>query len=89
MEHYCKETGLPFEERMLTWEPGEVKDWKTYKYSHVFKETAMKSSGFIKPQEKPECGSVEHLSKEAQELIQEMLPYYEAMYSERVQLAVQ
>ena len=37
MEHYCKETGLPFEEQMLTWEPGEVKDWMTYTYSHVFK----------------------------------------------------
>ena len=49
----------------------------------------MKSSGFIKPQEKPECESIEHLSKEVQELIQEMLPYYKAMYSERVQLAVQ
>ena len=50
MEHYCKETGLPFEEQMLTWEPGEVKDWSQdwmmSRYVHIFKETVMKSSGF-------------------------------------------
>ena len=68
MEHYCKETGLPFEEQMLTWEPGEVEGWMTFTYSHVFKETVMKSSGFIKPKEKTDCGSIEHLSKEVQDV---------------------
>ena len=86
MEHYCKETGLPFEEQMLTWEPGEVKDWMSYKHTHVFKDTLLKSSGFMKPQELPQDSDVQSLPKEAQDLIQEMLPYYEAMYSERLQL---
>lgn len=86
MEHYCRATGLRFEEQMLTWTPGDVQDWMPYKYTHVFKDTVMNSSGFMKPQEKPRANDMENLSKEAQDFIQQMLPYYEAMYSVRLQL---
>ena len=85
MRHYCKATSLPFEELMLTWEPGQVENWMSYKY--VFKDTVMNSSGFMKPQENQQLaiqktfqrGTRTHSTKL-------MLPYYKAMYSERLQL---
>ena len=83
MEHYCKETGLPFDEQMLTWQPGEVQDWLSYKYYKEFFSTVMASSGFLKPS--TNSVTVADLSVEAQDVYQQVLPFYEAMYQERFQ----
>ena len=32
MQQYCYSTGLPFNEGMLTWTPGVVADWTTFRY---------------------------------------------------------
>ena len=82
MEHYCSAVGLPFEESMLTWTPGVIKDW-TYNFPlyQVWHGTAMMSSGFMKPREtKPEF----NLSKEAADAIEKALPFYDYMYAYRI-----
>ena len=83
MERYCIATGLPFEEQMLTWEPGEVQDWKTYKYYKEFFSTIMESSGFLKP--RADSTTVTDLSQEAQDVYHQVLPFYEHMYRVRLQ----
>ena len=83
MEHYCKGTGLPFDEKMLTWQPCEFQEWLSYKYHKEFFGTAMASSGFLKP--RSHSTTVGDLSKEAQDVYREVLPFYEAMYRERFQ----
>ena len=83
MEHYCQETGLNFDEKMLTWQPGEIQDWSSYKYYKEFFGTVMASSGFLKP--RSNLITVAELSKEAQDVYREILPFYEAMHRERFQ----
>ena len=83
MERYCKETGLPFEEQMLTWEPGVIEEWCSYIHYKEFFGTIMETSGFLKP--RTDTTTVADLSKEAQDVYREILPYYEEMYRVRLQ----
>lgn len=82
MEQYCLATGLPFSEKMLTWTPGEISDWKQgniyYKEWHG---TAMMSSGFTKPNTSSE---MQPLSSDVREAVHQALPYYEAMHAVRM-----
>ena len=85
MQLYCSSTGLPFTEDMLTWEPGEIEEWKLFPQYLVWHRTAMYSSGFIKP--KPSAPeSLSEYPKIVEECIQESLPYYQALYQVRTRL---
>ena len=85
MQLYCSSTGLPFTENMLTWEPGEIEEWKLFPNYLAWYRTAMYSSGFIKP--KPSAPeSLSEYPKIVEECIEESLPYYEALYRIRVRL---
>ena len=85
MKLYCFSTGLPFTEDMLTWEPGEIDEWKQFPQYLAWHRTAMYSSGFIKP--KPSAPeSLSEYPKIVEECIQESLPYYEALYQVRTGL---
>ena len=83
MEHYCSAVGLPFEESMLTWTPGVVKDWTVNApyYRQEWHGTAMMSSGFMKPKEtQPEV----KLSEEVEVAIKTALPFYDYMHGYRM-----
>ena len=85
MQLYCSSTELPFTEDMLTWEPGDIKEWNHGRKYDIWHRTAMYSSGFIKP--KPSAPeSLSEYPKIVEECIQESLPYYEALYQVRVRL---
>ena len=82
MEQYCSAVGLPFEESMLTWTPGVVKDW-TLNFAHhqEWHGTAMMSSGFMKPKEtQPEV----NLPEDLEDAISKALPFYDFMYAYRI-----
>ena len=85
MQLYCSSTGLPFTEDMLTWEPGDIEEWKMFPNYLAWFRTVMYSSGFIKP--KPSAPeSLSEYPKIVEECIQESLPYYEALYQVRTRL---
>ena len=85
MQLYCSSTELPFTEDMLTWEPGEIEEWKQSPNYLAWHRTAMYSSGFIKP--KPSAPeSLSEYPKIVEECILESLPYYKALYWVRVRI---
>ena len=43
---YCRETGLPFSEEMLSWEPKVFPQWKQYPQYHLWFQSVTHSSGF-------------------------------------------
>ncbi len=86
MQVYCRQTGLPYDKKMLTWTPGEVEDWAT-KNKRFYKEwhwNAMYSSGFGKlapPRDTSQLPSIpEIIPAIVKEDIQKSIPYYEAMH---------
>ncbi len=88
MEIYCDRTGLPYNKQMLTWTPGEVKDWTSVRdKSEHWHWNAMYSSGFdtLAPHRNTPP-SLAAPKEYIDEVIQECMPYYEAMYKYRVKL---
>ena len=85
MQLYCSSTGLPFTEDMLTWEPGDIKEWNHGRKYEIWHRTAMYSPGFIKPKRSAPESLIEY-PKIVEECIQDSLPYYEALYQVRVRL---
>ncbi len=87
MEQYCHQTGLPYDRKMLTWTPGEVKDWAVGRFYKDWHWNAMYSSGFgnlPSVQETPESSQI--IPDIVKEKIQESIPYYEAMYKYKVKV---
>lgn len=84
MEQYCSATGLPFQETMLTWTPGIVSDWTEFSYYKEWHGTAMMSSGFIKPTPSTTVLPAAAHPQEVEDTIQQVLPFYEAMYAVRM-----
>lgn len=81
MEQYCSAVGLPFEESMLSWTPGEVQDWMSFAHCQVWHRTAMMSSGFMKPEEmQPESD----LPRDVETAIAKALPSYNIMHAYRI-----
>jgi hypothetical protein len=65
---YCERVGLPFRPEALSWEPGEVEEWKRWEGWH---EAAQRSTGIKRAERKdPE------LSGRLQEAYEYCLPYY-------------
>ena len=85
MQVYCRQTGLPYDKKMLTWTPGKVEDWATkYKNYKEWHWNAMYSSGFGKlapPRDTSQLPSIpEIIPAIVKENIQKSIPYYEAMH---------
>jgi hypothetical protein len=65
---YCDRVGLPFRPEALSWEPGEVEEWKSWEGWH---EAAERSTG-IKRAERRDPSLLEEL----REAYEDCLPYY-------------
>jgi sulfotransferase family protein len=65
---YCERLGIPFRANSLSWEPGEVEDWKTWKGWH---EAAQQSTGIKRAERRDPA-----LPDELQETYEHCLPYY-------------
>ena len=65
---YCERVDLPFRPEALSWEPGEVEEWKRWEGWH---EAAQRSTGIERAERRdPE------LPQELQEAYEHCLPYY-------------
>ncbi len=73
---YCERIGVSFIPDALTWEPREVPEWEMWDEWH---EDAQKSTGIGKLSRE----EVE-LSDDLEEISRRCLPYYEAMYAQRI-----
>jgi hypothetical protein len=68
---YCERVGIPFQPDALSWEPGEVEEWKSWEGWH---EAAQRSTGIKRAERRdPE------LPDELQEAYEDCLPYYYAL----------
>jgi hypothetical protein len=65
---YCERIGLPFRSEALSWEPGEVEEWKSWEGWH---EAAQQSTGIERAERRDPT-----LPKELEEAYEHCLPYY-------------
>jgi sulfotransferase family protein len=65
---YCERLGVPFRVDSLSWEPGEVRKWKTWEGWH---EDAQQSTGIQRAERRDPT-----LSGELEEAYEHCLPYY-------------
>ena len=65
---YCERVGVPFRPDTLSWEPGEVEEWKTWEGWH---EAAQRSTGIKRAERRDPT-----LPKELEEAYEHCLPYY-------------
>lgn len=65
---YCERVGLPFRADSLSWEPGEVEEWKSWEGWH---EAAQQSTGIERAERRDPA-----LPQELQEAYEHCLPYY-------------
>ena len=87
MRLYCEQTNLPYDENMTKWEPGMVEDWK--KCAQGNHAAVIKSSGFIRKQKDDGKYSKSDLYYEndvVRRVTDESLPYYNALYEQRLRL---
>ncbi|KAI3625767.1 hypothetical protein CBS9595_001128 [Malassezia furfur] len=79
LEQYCGALGVPFDESMLSWNPGAVDIWAKWGKYH---ESAEGSSGFIKEKAKETAEPVEH-PQEVQRCIDANMPVFNQLYEKR------
>jgi hypothetical protein len=65
---YCERVGLPFQADSLSWEPGEVEEWKGWEEWH---EAAQRSTGIKRAERRDPT-----LPEELNEAYEHCLPYY-------------
>jgi hypothetical protein len=65
---YCERVGVPFRPAALSWEPGEVEEWKSWEGWH---EAAERSTGIKKAERRNPV-----LPEELEEVYEHCLPYY-------------
>ena len=77
---------MPFDEKMLKWEPGPVSDWDVWNGWH---EDALKSAGFKKKsrQELEKYEDFEKLPTEVQDCIKENIGYYMFLQSQKIKVS--
>lgn len=68
---YCERVGIPFQADSLSWEPGEVEEWKTWEEWH---EAAQQSTGIERAERRDPA-----LPQELREAYEHCLPYYYAL----------
>ena len=79
---YCTQTGLPFSESMLTWEPKVFPEWQKYAKYEPWFETVMNSSGFMNETIKQKDPS-DKVLPEFELAARRALPYYNKLNSVR------
>ena len=88
MKVYCTATGLPFKESMVSWEPKSFPEWKWHGSPSVYLSwhgDVMNSAGFVKRfQSSNSSVSVDGLEQEIRGVVEESIPFYEAMHKTRV-----
>jgi hypothetical protein len=75
----CKELGIPFDDKMLSWNAGAIKEdgiWAEHWYANVHR-----STGFKKHVKKEV-----YLSEELEELAKECMPFYEQLFDKCVKV---
>ena len=84
MEVYCAATGLPFKESMITWEPKSFPEWEYPSLSAfmVWHGITSRSTGFVKPLHS--SVSVDTLEQDVRGMVEEAIPFYEAMYEAKI-----
>ena len=82
-EMYCKTTGLPFAEHMLTWEPKTFPEWKECLYYKAWHGKVIASSGFMNHAARSTKISLNDLPCEYQEAVKHALPFYEKLHKIR------
>ena len=65
---YCERVGIPFRREALSWEPGEVEEWKTWEGWH---QAAEQSTGIRRAERRDPT-----LPQKLQEAYEHCLPYY-------------
>ena len=76
---YCEIVDIPFMPESLSWGAEFKSEWKTWEVWHL---DAAKSTGFIKDME-PFDFTVHDVPR-LQEMYEQCMPYYEALYKERI-----
>ena len=76
---YCETVGIPFVKESLSWDPGQVPEWDSWKEWHV---DAAKSSGIQKNMEKFDFGLDDKPNLRAS--YEYNLPFYEKMHQHRI-----
>ena len=86
MNEYCSAVGLPFDEGMLTWTPGVVQDWTGLPYYREWHETAMMSSGFVKPNSTNETSVIQEddLPRNVEDAVKKALAFHDVMHASRI-----
>lgn len=75
---YCKAVGIPFEESMLSWDSGPVKEFEKWGTYHRGVES---SNGFVAPPKSSEKVPKKDLPQDVQDTIAENIPIYEYLDS--------
>ena len=89
MRKYCAETGLTYDDKMLSWSPGVVEDWTENKGYKDWNWNAMYSSGFNKmttSKNEEKAAPTEILPSAVQDEIENSMPYYELLFKHRMKL---
>ena len=83
MQSYCQAVGLEYEEHMTSWEPGPVPEWDTWTGWH---DDALKSSGFKARtnKNKPTAFDIQDLPPEVAAVVEESMPYYQALAAKKI-----
>ncbi|HZY56531.1 MAG TPA: hypothetical protein VFE09_01890, partial [Rubrobacteraceae bacterium] len=68
---YCERVGIPFRADSLSWEPGEVDEWKTWEGWH---QKAQQSTGIRRAERRDPT-----LPQERREAYEHCLPYHYAL----------
>lgn len=88
---YCQAVGMPWDEGMLTWEPGPVQDFQTWPGWH---DAVMNSNGLRarhrdsrqRKDDREKLASYKDSVEEVQRCIEECLPLYVALYRKRLMI---
>ena len=84
LEFYCRRTGLPFSESMLSWEPKVLPEWTQSTGWEGFHKTVINSTGFQKHNPSQPIRPLEDLPMSYQEEVKKAQPCYEAMHKVRI-----
>lgn len=86
MKSYCETTGLPYDARMTSWEPGPVADWAIWGAGWM--EEVERTSGFIKrdPSKRKTPKDVGNLPDFVKKLIKDLTPEYQEMFEARLKV---
>ena len=76
---YCERVGVPFRPDTLSWEPGEVEEWKIWEGWH---EAAQQSTGIRRAERRDPT-----LPQELQEAYEHCLPYYYTLAAHTISAA--